>query len=61
MKTLINYNYNLFPNEITKVKGNYYFFVENSKYYIVKLNRPVEDLKLLILVNSKLEQTNNAV
>lgn len=61
MKTLINYKYNLFPSDIIKVKNGYYFFYNDLKYYIVKLNRPVTDLELIINVNEKLEKLNKAV
>lgn len=60
MKTILNYYYNLYPDNIIKVKTGYYFFYEEYKYYIVPVNRPIEDLKLLTEVNKKLQKLSLA-
>lgn len=61
MKTLLNYKYNLFPDKIIKSKSDYYFFYAEVKYYVVELNRPIDDLNLLVNVNEKLESFARAV
>ena len=61
MKTIINYKYNLFPDKVSKVKQNYYFFINGIKYYVIRFERPIIDLELIANVNSKLESMNKAV
>lgn len=58
MKNIINYYYNLYPDEIIKKNNNYYFFYENIKYYITLLERPIEDLNDIININNKLLNIN---
>ena len=61
MKNVLNYKYNLYPDRVINVKDSYYFFIDNNKYYIVKLNRQVEEIDLIFSVNKKLELMNKAV
>ena len=61
MKNVLNYKYNLYPDRVINVKDSYYFFIDNNKYYIVKLNRQLEEIDLIFSVNKKLELMNKAV
>ena len=54
MKSDIEYFYNFKINELNQ-NNNYYSFIYNyDNYYFVPLNRPLEDLKDLLLVSQEL-------
>ena len=61
MKNILNYFYNLYPNKIIKNTRESYFYFNNKKFYIKKINRPIEDLELIININLKLESINKTV
>lgn len=45
MKNMLSQYYNLFPNKIYSKKENVYFFIENDKIVIIKINRSQLDEK----------------
>ena len=44
IKNVINYYYNLFPNNIFQNNKEYYFFVDNIKYLLKKYNKKIETI-----------------
>lgn len=56
MKNIINYYYNLFPEEIEEEKGSYYFFINEIKYYLVVILRPTKDLSIINEINNELQK-----
>lgn len=45
MKNAINYYYNLFPKDISQNKDEYYFFVDNIRYSLIKYEDDPKNVK----------------
>ena len=58
MQNIINFYYNLYPVNISK-RDNYYYFVENNKYYfLIPYDRDIKDSKSLYQLNKMLIDNN---
>ena len=45
MKNVCLFNYGMTVNEINKIDDNkYYFYIDYDKFYLLKVNRPKEDI-----------------
>lgn len=48
MKNMLLYNYNINIENITELEnGDYHFYIDYDKYYILKVNRPKEDIEAI--------------
>lgn len=54
MKNTINYYYNISINDFIKTDIDYYFFINNEEYHLVKYNRPIEDIDALFKLNNQM-------
>ena len=50
MKNTLFYYYGLTPEKIIKKDNYYYFYLDNSIYYLYKVNRPLEYINELIIL-----------
>ncbi len=58
MKNIINYYYNLFPNDIKQDNNYFYFSYNNEKYYLFIFNRPLNDIIPLFELNLEMLRRN---
>ena len=58
MKNTINYYYNYRINNIIKNKEDYYFFVGDAEYHLVRFTRPIEEVQALFMLNSEMIRKN---
>ena len=58
MKNTIDYYYNIRIDELIKTKTDYYFFLNNYEYHLVKYNRPIEDIDALYKLNINMLKRN---
>ena len=54
MKNTLNYYYNLRIDKLIKNSNNYYFYINDSEYHLIKWERPMEDANLIFKLNVKL-------
>ncbi len=45
MKNAVNYYYGLYPNKIYQTKKEYYFFIYNIRYSLIKYKEELKDIK----------------
>lgn len=45
MKNVLNYYYNLYPDKIYQTKDEYYFFIYNIRYSLIKYKEDIKDIK----------------
>lgn len=58
MKNDIEYYYNIKIDNLEQLNNCYYFSYNQNPYYLVELNRPVEDLKDILNVCEELKKKN---
>ena len=51
MKNTINYYYNIRIDDLIKSNVDYYFYLNNNEYHLIKYNRPIEDIESLYKLN----------
>lgn len=61
MNNYINYYYNLYPGSIDIKNKKYYFLIGQDKYYFIPFNRPVDDIKVLLPLNTEMIKRNSLV
>ena len=58
MKNVIKYYYNLDISKIVKKDKNYYFWLDNRKFYFFVFDRPLEDAKPLFEITKQMINAN---
>ena len=58
MKNTIDYYYNIRIKELIKTEKDYYFYINNNEYHLVKYKRPVEDIQSLYKLNINMLNRN---
>ena len=51
MNNTINYYYNIRIDDLIKSNVDYYFYLNNNEYHLIKYNRPIEDIESLYKLN----------
>lgn len=51
MKNSLNYYYDIFVENLIKSDNDYYFYLKNEEYHLIKFDRPVEDIKPIYELN----------
>ena len=58
MKNTVDYYYNIRIDNLIKGSGDYYFFIGNDEYHLIKYNRPFEDINPLYKLNVEMLKRN---
>jgi spore coat protein YutH len=58
MKNIINYYYNIFPDNVYQNNQYFYFYYQNEKYYFYPFERKVEEAKALYALNMEMVKRN---
>lgn len=58
MKNILNYYYGLYPDEILYKDEKYFFEVDNSKYVLETVDRPLSDIDALYKINKEMLDNN---
>lgn len=58
MKNLINYYYNLFPDNIHQTDNYLFFLYDNEKYYLFRYDRSLPEVKSLFELNIEMLRRN---
>ena len=58
LKNTIDYYYNLRIKNLVKSEVDYYFFMNNQEYHLIKYDRPIEDLNPLYNLNIQMLKKN---
>ena len=58
MKNSINYYYNIRIDNLIKINEDYYFYLNNNKYKLIKYDRPNEDIISLYKLNIEMIKRN---
>ena len=54
MKNTLNYYYNIRIDKLIKSNNNYYFYIDNNEYHLIKYDRPIEDINSIFKLNMEL-------
>lgn len=58
LKNTINYYYGFYITNLVKKENNYYFFLDNEEYHLIKYDRPFDDIKPLYKLNLEMKKNN---
>lgn len=58
MKNLLNYFYHIYPDVLHKNGDGFYFFLDEKKYYLIKFDRNIEELDILVEITNLLYEKN---
>ena len=61
MKNTVDYYYNIRIANLIKGSNDYYFFVGNDEYHLIKYDRPAEDLNSIYNLNIEMLKRNTLV
>ena len=61
MNNYINYYYNLYPRKIEQKDSNYFFLIDEDKYYFIPYNRLTDEIQTLIILNKEMIKRNSLV
>ena len=61
MKNTLNYYYNIRIDNLIKSNKDYYFYINNEEYHLIKYNRPIEDAPLIYNLNIQMLKRNAIV
>ena len=61
MKNTVDYYYNIRIDNLIKGNKDYYFFIDNNEYHLIKYNRPIEDAFPIYKLNIEMIKRNALV
>lgn len=61
MKNTVDYYYNIRIDNLIKGNVDYYFFMKNSEYHLVRYNRPIEDIEPIYKLNVEMLKRHASV
>ena len=61
MKNTLDYYYNIRIDNLIKTNKDYYFYINNEEYHLLKYNRPIEDALYIYNLNVEMLKRNAIV
>lgn len=58
LKNILNYYYDIYPNDIIYNENKYFFSYNNNNYIMQKFSRPINDIDFLYDINKKMIDKN---
>lgn len=58
MKETIKYFYNIYPDKLYEVNNGVYFYLNDFKYYFIKVEREIQDINFLVKISNELYKQN---
>ena len=54
LKNTLDYYYNIRIDKLIKSNNDYYFYMDNKEYHLIKYDRPIEDINSIFKLNMEL-------